>query len=114
MKGRIKKTISLTLLSAATALSIFGLAGCSNNRKGDSQYSFVTDSDVYLIYNGTLHKGDLYYVGSSWHSIQATMPSFDTDCGMSRSTMDVIVSPNEIPQSDEYEHICEECFPENE
>lgn len=114
MKGRIKKLIPVVLLSAATALSALGLAGCSNNEDKSSYYHFVTDSNAYIIYNGTLHKGDLYYKGSTFVATQTTMPTFETDCGMTRTTMDCVVSPSEIPEEDEYEHICEECFPVQE
>ena len=105
MKSRIKKLIPIALLSTATALSVLGLTGCS--------YKYVSDENVYLIYNGILHSGDVYYKQGSFLYTQTTIPSFETDCGKTRSTIDIVVS-SEMPEDDEYERVCEECFPVKE
>ena len=108
MKGILKKTMSVVFLSSALALTALGVTGCTYDAEWDTKTTF--EENAFIVYNKTLHKGDMYVKGLHPSGIQS-LPTIETDCGMTRTTNDITLSPDR-PQEDEYQYVCEECFNE--
>ena len=126
MKGNLKKIIPTALLSVTVTFAALGIAGCSsendadgtnvndmfeNNFDNDTYIANLSINNVFIVYNGKLHKGDVSFVGKWKYGY--SIPFIKTDCGMARITNEYSISPD-MPHDDEYEFVCEECIHENE
>lgn len=123
MKGNLKKVGFVSLVSVATVFSALGITGCDLSEdsvnfasevisRDDVTYSDYYINNAFIVYKGKLHKGDVvYYKVASGSTLPD--PIIQTDCDMTRVTTEYTFSPD-MPHEDEYQFICEDCFPENE
>lgn len=116
MKGNLKKVTATALLSVAVAFSALGITGCAQSESDTNEetageiiggYCDMYVNNVFVVYNGKLHKGDITFVGS--YKYGHSIPVIETDCGMNRITNNYSISPD-MPYEDEYERVCEECL----
>ena len=110
-KGILKKLAPVVAVSAIIALSAFGMAGC--HKTGDTVSEITVKNNVFIIYNDTLHKGDVIteyhaYEGGVNYNV-TPVPQIKTKCGLERGTA-MFVESEVKPKADEYDHICEDCL----
>ncbi len=115
-KGFLKKALSCVMVSGILFASCAGLAGCSSE---DSETliagEYTIGEDQYIIYNNTLHKGDIssdWLCKDGWRESSGSpspTPTLKFVCGRERDTS-MYVASDQLPDTDEYEKICEECF----
>lgn len=112
-KGLLKTIIPTILISAVVATSALGLTGCNTAVDGVYTYTFVSNN--YIIYNGTLHSGDVVTKSGLISEIDAATPEIQCDCGLKRTTnLFAAAEKDQKLEEGEYERVCPECLPDFE
>lgn len=125
MKKSLKSLMAVGI-AGISMFSAFAFGGCSEEKPAENDLGhkievdgdvgfWKVDSDLYIIVDGTLHKGDLYAF-CSFGRAGFGVSGYDLYCGgdgMEVYTNDVnAYNKNFKPDENQYQEVCEKCFGE--
>ncbi len=106
-KGILKKLTPTVIVPVLVVLSAFGLAGCEMSCNSPSSYRFKENQ--FIVYQNTLHKGDLIATLPMGDGGIFPTPDIRLNCGITRTTSQFVASETR-PSESEYEFVCDVCF----